>query len=57
MIPSMIPAMIEALSPRRRLWIAALLLVMWTLLMRLPALDRFVTADEHAWLARSGNFY
>ena len=21
------------------------------------ALDRFVTADEHAWLARSGNFY
>ncbi len=25
--------------------------------MRVPVLDRFVTADEHAWLARSGNFY
>jgi 4-amino-4-deoxy-L-arabinose transferase-like glycosyltransferase len=53
----MIPSRFDALSPRQRLWIAALLLVIWTLLMRLPALDRFVTADEHAWLARSGNFY
>jgi 4-amino-4-deoxy-L-arabinose transferase-like glycosyltransferase len=33
------------------------LLVACCLLVRLPALDRFVTADEHAWLARSGNFY
>jgi hypothetical protein len=27
------------------------------LLVRVPVLDQFVTADEHAWLARSGNFY
>ncbi|MCC6455242.1 MAG: phospholipid carrier-dependent glycosyltransferase [Caldilineaceae bacterium] len=47
----------SSLPPRRRLWIATLLLFSWILLMRLPALDRFVTADEHAWLARSGNFY
>ena len=38
-------------------WIALLLLGAWSLLVRVPALDRFVTADEHAWLARSGNFY
>lgn len=39
------------------MWIALLLLVSWSLLVRLPELSRFVTADEHAWLARSGNFY
>jgi 4-amino-4-deoxy-L-arabinose transferase-like glycosyltransferase len=39
------------------MWIALLLLTVWTLSVRIPALDRFVTADEHAWLARSGNFY
>ncbi len=41
----------------RRAWVALLLLGAWSLMVRLPALDRFVTADEHAWLARSGNFY
>lgn len=49
--------MIDALPPQRRLWIAALLLVICTAAMRAPELNRFVTADEHAWLARSGNFY
>jgi hypothetical protein len=48
---------IDLLSPRRRLWIAALLLVICTAALRAPELNRFVTADEHAWLARSGNFY
>jgi len=33
----------------------ALAAALW--LPRGLALDRFVTADEHAWLARSGNFY
>ena len=42
-------------SPKLRALLAALLAALiW--LPRL-ALDRFVTADEHAWLARSGNFY
>ncbi len=45
------------LAPKRRVWTALLLLVLWSLLVRMPSLDRFVTADEHAWLARSGNFY
>ena len=40
--------------PQRRTWIALLLLVAWSLLVRVPALNRFVTADEQAWLARSG---
>ena len=39
----------------RLLW-ASLLLVLAIWLPRGLALDRFVTADEHAWLARSGNF-
>jgi 4-amino-4-deoxy-L-arabinose transferase-like glycosyltransferase len=43
--------------PARRTLVALLLLVVWSLLVRLPELNRFVTADEHAWLARSGNFY
>lgn len=38
-------------------WSAALLLALCIVVPRAPALDRFVTADEHAWLARSGNFY
>ncbi|MFN2199583.1 MAG: ArnT family glycosyltransferase [Caldilineaceae bacterium] len=36
---------------------AALLMGLLIWLPRGFALDRFVTADEHAWLARSGNFY
>ena len=44
-------------TPRARLWAAALLLALCIVLPRAPALGRFVTADEHAWLARSGNFY
>jgi hypothetical protein len=39
----------------RLLW-ASLLLALLIGLPRGLALDRFVTADEHAWLARSGNF-
>ncbi|MEM7129916.1 MAG: glycosyltransferase family 39 protein [Chloroflexota bacterium] len=38
----------------------ALILIFLCLLIWLPrglALDRFVTADEHAWVTRSGNFY
>lgn len=42
-------------SHRLLLPIALLALLIW--LPRGLALDRFVTADEHAWLARSGNFY
>ncbi len=42
---------------RNRLVLAALLLIFALWLPRAFALDRFVTADEHAWLARSGNFY
>ncbi|MEZ4661375.1 MAG: hypothetical protein R2911_27815 [Caldilineaceae bacterium] len=34
---------------------ALMALLIW--LPRGLALDRFVTADEHAWLAWSGNFY
>jgi hypothetical protein len=49
--------MINTLSARQRVAVAALLLAVWALLLRVPALDQFVTADEHAWLARSGNFY
>lgn len=45
------------IPPQRRLLVALLILVVWSLSVRLPALDRFVTADEHAWLARAGNFY
>ncbi len=41
----------------RRLWIAMALMALLIWLPRGLALDRFVTADEHAWLARSGNFY
>ena len=37
--------------------IAALLIAVLIWLPRGFSLDRFVTADEHAWLARSGNFY
>jgi hypothetical protein len=44
-------------SPRQQVVLGALLIVFWSLLLRLPSLDRFVTADEHAWLARAGNFY
>ena len=40
-----------------RLLLAALLMALLVWLPRGLALDRFVTADEHAWLARSGNFY
>lgn len=54
---SMADPLARLIPPQRRVWIALLLLVIWGLLVRLPALDRFVTADEHAWLARSGNFY
>lgn len=36
-------------------WSVAVALMLW--LPRGLALDRFVTADEHAWLTRSGNFY
>ena len=55
--PGLSPGLSLWLSPKRRGRIALLLLVAWSLLVRLPSLDRFVTADEHAWLARSGNFY
>ena len=37
--------------------LASLVLVLAIWLPRGLTLDRFVTADEHAWLARSGNFY
>ena len=40
-----------------RLLLAALLMALLIWLPRGLALDHFVTADEHAWLARSGNFY
>lgn len=39
----------------KTLLVALLALCIW--LPRGLALDRFATADEHAWLARSGNFY
>lgn len=42
---------------RQRLLLAALGLALCLWLPRAAALDQFVTADEHAWLARSGNFY
>ncbi len=44
-------------TTRSRLALAALVLMLCLWLPRAFALDRFVTADEHAWLARSGNFY
>lgn len=40
-----------------KLLVATLLLALLIWLPRGLALDQFVTADEHAWLARSGNFY
>ena len=40
-----------------KLLLAMLLMALLIWLPRGLALDRFVTADEHAWLARSGNFY
>ncbi|MEZ4705747.1 MAG: glycosyltransferase family 39 protein [Caldilineaceae bacterium] len=43
--------------PRGRLWLLTGLMALLIWLPRGLALDRFVTADEHAWLARSGNFY
>ncbi len=57
-----IPYSPRAVSPMAALRSHKLLLAMllMALLIWLPrglALDRFVTADEHAWLARSGNFY
>ena len=53
----MIDPLARLVPPRSRLWVALLLLVAWSLLVRVPDLNQFVTADEHAWLARSGNFY
>ena len=48
--------MLRILAQRRTIVTGALLaLAIW--LPRGLALDRFVTADEHAWLTRSGNFY
>jgi len=47
----------RTLSPKLRALLAALLMAALIWLPRGLALDRFVTADEHAWLARSGNFY
>ena len=38
-------------------WGPVILLLAALWLPRGLALDRFVTADEHAWLARSGNFF
>ena len=40
-----------------KLLVATLLMALLIWLPRGLALDHFVTADEHAWLARSGNFY
>ncbi len=45
------------LSPTQQKILAGLLMAVLIWLPRGLALDRFVTADEHAWLARSGNFY
>ena len=42
---------------RGRLWLLTGLMALLIWLPRGLALDHFVTADEHAWLARSGNFY
>ena len=41
----------------RQLLFAALFMALLIWMPRAFALDQFVTADEHAWLARSGNFY
>lgn len=55
--PKMSNLLARLVPPQSRVWVALLLLVTCSLLVRVPALDYFVTADEHAWLARSGNFY
>ena len=47
----------RTLNPTQRTLLAALLMAALIWLPRGLALDRFVTADEHAWLARSANFY
>ncbi|GIV75678.1 MAG: hypothetical protein KatS3mg050_0072 [Litorilinea sp.] len=44
-----------ALARHPGFWALILALLIW--LPRGLVLDRFVTADEHAWLTRSGNFY
>jgi 4-amino-4-deoxy-L-arabinose transferase-like glycosyltransferase len=46
-----------ALTARGRLVAATAVLALCLWLPRGLVLDHFVTADEHAWLARSGNFY
>jgi hypothetical protein len=38
-------------------WLIPLALLLLFLSLRLPGLGRFVTTDEHLWLARSANFY